>query len=54
MAKIDTTLRRWCDTCMRVTVSWLDSYQTERCTSCDPESAERPGHGVHDRGRDLW
>ena len=46
--KAGTTLRRWCGTCLRVTRSWFDADQTERCAECDPESAVQPGYGVRD------
>ena len=52
MAKIDATLRRWCDTCQRVTRSWLASDLTERCAGCDPESRTQPGYGVRDLPED--
>jgi hypothetical protein len=48
MARLAPVIRRWCDTCQRVTVSWWDNYREERCTGCDPESGVNPGWGVHD------
>lgn len=48
---MNTLIRRWCDTCQKITASWLDALGTERCSGCDPENRQRPGHGVRDTDR---
>lgn len=46
------TLRRWCGTCGKVTESWIDAYQEERCSGCDPEDSLTPGYGLADTADD--